>query len=73
MVPRRVKAIATLSIVTSFVISAVFITSPLVLTLLAIGMVILVGYLLTRNDESSVSVDSGVNLKHNHEWRPQVS
>ena len=73
IVPRKVKAIATLSIVFSFTISTVFITSPVVLTLLVIGMMVLLGYLLTRNDEYSVSVDDGVNLKHNREWRPQVS
>lgn len=71
IVPRKVKAIATLSIVSSYAITAVLIASPLVLIPLGAGMSVLLGYLLTRNDESST--DNAATLRRNREWRPQVS
>ena len=71
IVPRKVKAIATLSIVSSFTITAVFIGNVFVLIPLGAGMSVLLGYLLTRNDESSI--DNAANLRRNHELRPQVS
>lgn len=71
IVPKKVKAIATLSIVSSYAITTVLIASPLILIPLGAGMSVLLGYLLTRNDESST--DNAATLRRNREWRPQVS
>ncbi len=71
IVPRKTKVIATVSLIVSFAITAYVITNTTVLIALAAGMTGLLVYLLTRDDEHSVS--EVVNSKHNHEWHPQVN
>ena len=71
IVPRKVKVIATLSIVFSLVISSVLISSPVIVTSLAVGLSMLLAYLWTREDENSIG--KSANLERNHGWRQQVS
>lgn len=52
-VPRKVKCVATLSLVSSFAITAWLVPNPVLLTALAVGMFGLLAYLLTRPDEFS--------------------
>jgi len=56
MVPRKAKIIATLSLLTSFVITALMIPNPILLLVLAAGMSALLVFLITRDDEKSLNV-----------------
>ncbi len=55
MVPRKVKIIATLSLVSSFAITAALMPNPVLLLALGVGMIMLLGFLLTRADEYSLA------------------
>ena len=52
-IARKVKVIATLSLVSSFLLTAWMLPNPLLLTSLGIAMAALLAYLLTRPDEFS--------------------
>ena len=52
-VPRKVKWVATISLASSFAITAWLVPNPILLTALAVGMLGLLAYLLTRPDEFS--------------------
>ena len=51
MIPNKVKWIATLSLITSFSISAMLLTNGLLLSLLAVSMSALLAYLLSRSSK----------------------
>lgn len=51
VIPKKVKVMASLSIVVSFAMSAWLLSNPYVLTLFAAGMLVLLGYLLSRDSE----------------------
>lgn len=65
VIPTRVKWFATLSILTSFALTAWIVPNPVVITVLGAGMVLLLAYLLTRDSEVN-SVQSVMQM-HNHE------
>ena len=58
VIPKRVKVIATLSLITSFSITAFYVSNPALLMSLAVGMAILLVYLLSRSSESLQSRES---------------
>lgn len=51
IVPNKVKWLATISLLTSFTISAWFISDAIIISFLAAGMIMLLIFLLTRNSE----------------------
>ena len=65
VIPRKVKWFASLSLLTSFTLTAWLVPNPVVITLLATGMVLLLAYLLTRASE--VNEAQPVMQLHNHE------
>ncbi len=69
VVPKRAKVAATFSLITSFVITSMFITNLSVLLALGVGMIVLLAYLLTRNSD----VNSEAKYLHIDESRQQAS
>ena len=70
-VPKKAKVAATLSLVTSFVITSLFVTNEIVLIALSLGMIALLAYLLTR--ESEIDLDLKVKYLHTDESHQRAS
>ncbi len=68
-VPNKVKMIATLSLVSSFALTAMFVSNVVVLMSLGLAMVTLLAYLLTRSSE----VDEQLKNLHSYELRRLVN
>ncbi|MFK7794038.1 MAG: YbaN family protein [Gammaproteobacteria bacterium] len=51
VIPQKVKVLASASMITSFVITAMIVSNVVVLVLLGVGMIALLAYLLTRPGE----------------------
>ena len=61
IIPRKVKWMASLSIMTSFALTAWLVSNPVVIACLAIGMGLLLTYLLTRDSEAQVTMVGQIN------------
>ncbi len=57
-VPIRVKVIATISLMSSFLMTLWLIPNPMFLTVLGTGMIVLLVYLLTRPGVAAISVNT---------------
>lgn len=64
VVPKKVKMMATLSLLTSFVLTSMFVSNAVILVSLGLGMVTLLVYLLTRSSE--VDRQLGIYTITNH-------
>ena len=67
IVPKKIKWLASVSMLASFTITAWIAANPIVIVSLAIGMTFLLGYLLTRDSEVNQTMH-----RHNHELYPPV-
>ncbi len=67
VIPKKVKAMATISILASFALSAWLVSNPMVIALLAAGMLLLLMYLLTRNSEVSAEQHHALMHVRTHE------
>jgi uncharacterized membrane protein YbaN (DUF454 family) len=64
VVPKKVKMMAVLSLVTSFALTAMFVPNTVILASLGLGMVALLAYLLTRLSE--IDDQLGIHTITNH-------
>jgi uncharacterized membrane protein YbaN (DUF454 family) len=64
VIPKKAKLMALLSLVSSFGLSAMFVSNGIVLITLGLGMMLLLAYLLTRS--SDVESQLGVYTTSNH-------
>jgi uncharacterized membrane protein YbaN (DUF454 family) len=69
VIASKVKAVATLSLVSSFAITAMVIQNLMLLSILGSGMIALLVYLLTRSSD----VDNKIMNLHSCESHPRVN
>ena len=68
-IPRKIKLIATMSILVSFIFTTIVVNNLMILSILGLGMIGLLTYLLTRPEKTS----SKTTFEYNPQLRPQVN